>query len=286
MFIYNMTTNISVKKVALFTNARDEKHIREWAAHHLLIGFDYIIIFDHNSIIPLSDVFLNFDKRVTIIRYNTPPKCDGVKSILMNKAIHIARKLNVDWFIYLDADEFIILNNNLRGVKALLTMYHFADSLGINWLMFGSNNLIKDPDDLILNSYTKSELNLDKHVKTFVRPFKALNSINAHFYNITNPKNMHGVDKALDQNREPFCFNSTNLNYTQVPAYIAHHLYQSEESFYKRKIIKERDDNGELRAPLSYDVIHSLHNHTENLYPKIKYVENIKNFLNQYNCSY
>jgi hypothetical protein len=33
------------KKVALFTNARDESHIKEWAAHHLLIGFDYIIIF-------------------------------------------------------------------------------------------------------------------------------------------------------------------------------------------------------------------------------------------------
>ena len=55
------------KKVALFTNARDELHIKEWAAHHLLIGFDQIIIFDHKSKIPLTNVFQNFDKRVKII---------------------------------------------------------------------------------------------------------------------------------------------------------------------------------------------------------------------------
>ena len=49
------------KSVVLFTNARDEKNIKEWASHHLLIGFDKIIIFDHKSITPLKDVFLNFD---------------------------------------------------------------------------------------------------------------------------------------------------------------------------------------------------------------------------------
>ena len=46
---YNLHMYIMNKKVALFTNARDEKHIKEWAAHHLLIGFEYIFIFDHKS---------------------------------------------------------------------------------------------------------------------------------------------------------------------------------------------------------------------------------------------
>ena len=40
--------------VALFTNARNEKHIKEWVAHHLLIGFELIVIFDHKSIKPLN----------------------------------------------------------------------------------------------------------------------------------------------------------------------------------------------------------------------------------------
>ena len=55
------------KKVILFANVRDETHIKEWASHHLLIGFDMICIFDHKSKKPLSYVFKNFDKRVKIL---------------------------------------------------------------------------------------------------------------------------------------------------------------------------------------------------------------------------
>ena len=54
-------------KIALFANVRDEKHIKEWAAHHLLIGFDIIVLFDHKSKTPLQTVFAKFDKRVIIL---------------------------------------------------------------------------------------------------------------------------------------------------------------------------------------------------------------------------
>ena len=74
--------NTIIKNVGLFCNARNEKNIKEWAAHHLLIGFDKIIIFDHKSDIPLKDVFNKFDKRVSTIRVNLP---DGnIKNKLMN----------------------------------------------------------------------------------------------------------------------------------------------------------------------------------------------------------
>ena len=35
------------KQFVLFTNARDESNLKEWCAHHLLLGFDCIYIFDH-----------------------------------------------------------------------------------------------------------------------------------------------------------------------------------------------------------------------------------------------
>jgi hypothetical protein len=165
--------NIICKRVCLFTNARDEKHIREWAAHHLLIGFSKIIIFDHKSTTPLKEVFKNFDKRVKII--NVSHIEGAIKMVLMTKAAKIARLLKMDWMIYLDADEFIILNENFIGIKHLLSVYNHADSLGINWLMFGSNNLEKDPDGLILENYTKSDSSLNEHLKSFTRPKKIIN---------------------------------------------------------------------------------------------------------------
>jgi hypothetical protein len=261
------------KSVALFTNARDEKNIKEWAAHHLLIGFDKIIIFDHKSILPLKDVFNNFDNRVTVIdakNYET-----NVKLNLMNVAAKIAKKLKVDWFIYLDADEFLILSNQFIGVKHFLNHYSNAHSLGVNWLVFGSNNHVKDPEGLILENYTKSEQNLDQHVKSFVRPGEVIKAINPHYYTIQNPNRMFGMNKRLN---EPFHFNNINVNYSIAPAYIAHYANQSEETYLRRKIHLPTDDTGIFR---NNDVtnIHNNSNSHENLFPKNKYSEIVKKFL-------
>ena len=108
--------------VALFTNARDEKYIKEWAAHHLLLGFDYIFITDHLSAIPLTNIFHNFSRRVII---STCTKNGNIKIDLMNKAVTTAKKYKVDWFIYLDADEFIILNHKtITNIKQFLQVYN------------------------------------------------------------------------------------------------------------------------------------------------------------------
>ena len=168
MNIYKPKIDRTAKKVGLFCNARDEKNIKEWAAHHLLIGFDVIIIFDHKSIITLKEVFSNFDKRVSIIRIELNE--GNIKQTLMNNAINIAKKLDLDWFIYLDADEFLILNKLFKGVKHFLKTYSYGDSIGINWLMFGSSNHKTQPKGLLTENFIMSDKRLNKHVKTFVRP--------------------------------------------------------------------------------------------------------------------
>jgi hypothetical protein len=261
------------QSVALFTNARDEKNIKEWASHHLLIGFNKIIIFDHKSIVPLKDVFKKFDNRVTIIDAKHYEK--NVKIQLMNVAAKIAKQLNVDWLIYLDADEFLILSNQFIGVKHFLNHYNNAHSLAVNWLLFGSNNHVKDPEGLILENYTKSETILDKHVKSFVRPGEVIKAVNPHYYLIQNPNRMFGMNKRL---KESFQFNNININYSIAPAYIAHYAHQSEESYLRRKVNLPTDDTGIFR---NNDVanIHNNSNSHENLFPKNKYSEIVKKFL-------
>lgn len=264
------------KKVALFTNARNEPHIKEWAAHHLLIGFDLIVIFDHKSDTPISSIFVNFDKRVKVISANIE---GPVKMPLMNNAVSIAKSQSIDWMIYLDADEFLNLHKKFIGVKHFLNTYKYAYSIGVNWLMFGSNYLEKEPESLMIENYTRSELLLNKHVKSFVRPQEVLNSDNPHFYHIRNKQKMIGLNnKILIQ--EP-CFNNFAIPFYKSPAYIAHYVNQSEETFTKRKCLTPADDTGTFR---SYNVnkikeIHNQYNDEVNLQPKIKYAENIKNFL-------
>jgi hypothetical protein len=262
-------------KVMLFTNARDEKNIKEWAAHHLLLGFDLIYIFDHKSKIPLKTVFSNFDQRVQVERCEMSNK---IKLNLMNRASKIAKILNVDWMIYLDADEFIILNN-FKNVKDLLYVFNFADQLAINWVCFGSNNHVKDPPGLILENYTKSVGKLDQHVKSFVRPSQVISATNPHFYNIMNPIRNITINKKIISPPKPF--NPCNIKFNESIAYVAHYLMQSEETYKRRKTDLPSDDSGTFRGSIPSD-FHKLYNSTENLHPKLKYSSNVSEFLSKF----
>ena len=81
--------------VYLFTNARDEPHIAECVAHHLLLGFDRIHIFDHKSVIPISQKLGTTFNRVTVERVEN---IDGkIKLNLIKRAVDIATKKSASW---------------------------------------------------------------------------------------------------------------------------------------------------------------------------------------------
>ena len=197
----------------------------------------------------------------------------------MNKAIEVAKEHNVDWFIYLDADEFIILSNpNMTNIKHFLNFFNFADMVGINWLMFGSNLLENEPPN-ILSHYTKSELLLDKHIKTFVRPNEALFAETPHVYTIRNPSNFFCYTKRMNTITS---FNKYPIPFYKSPIYIAHYSVQSKESFIKRKINLPRDDIIQFRDKNILDVLHLQYNDVENNQPHTIYSQKVQEFLQQH----
>ena len=269
-------------KIILFTNARDERFIREWTAHHLLLGFDKIIIFDHKSIQPIKKELTDFGSRVTVL--NVGNMQNPIKLKLMSLAVKIGKYIRADWILYLDADEFLILHRRLQNVHALLSFYDtFADSVAINWLMFGSNYQKNDPvQGTFLETYTKSESKLNPHVKTFVRPTQVTHISNPHFYHLKNT--LRSINSAGKQtpNNSPFVPNP--ISYKHVPAYIAHYFNQSEESYLRRKVLLPMDDTGTFRqsqTTTNVQLIHDEGNVQENVFPKERYAEKIKLFLNK-----
>ena len=250
-------------KTILFTNVRDEKHMKEWCSHHLLLGFDYICIFDHKSIIPLQKEFKNFDKRIVIIRCELP---NPVKLTLMKQAVIISKQLNIDWLLYLDADEFLVLNV-YPNIKYMLRLFKNADSLAINWLMFGTNNHKKNPNGTIIENYTKSDLLLNHHVTGITNP---------HFFNIINPFRRISVQYNIIDQIHPE-FNKCSIEYTKSNAYIAHYIYQSEETYINRKIKLPTDDSNIFRTVDTK--LHTYHNSVVNMNLVNKYLNNIKIFL-------
>jgi hypothetical protein len=56
----------------------------------------------------------------------------------MLDAAQYAKTHKYDFMMYLDADEFLILNEDTH-VDSFLSKYPEAAQIGLNWLMFGSN---------------------------------------------------------------------------------------------------------------------------------------------------
>lgn len=273
-------------KVVLFTNVRDEPNMFEWVSHHLLLGFDMIFIYDHKSIIPLQGRFDKFNENGAKVFVKRCELDGAVKEKLITRAVITAKNIKANWMIYLDADEFFVINSNkINNVKDLLKFYPNADSVSFNWLMFGSNGHIKEPAGLIIDNYTRCQLKLCNHIKTFFRPSQFLKA-NAHKSYIKNPNRaLHGNKKLIKFNDITF---DNSIEYYNSIAYFAHYYVQSKESWIRRKLTLPRDDDGQLRKKnltILNNPIHinyNMHNDlcdVENLSVKDKYSENIKSYL-------
>ena len=259
--------------VYLFTNARDEPKIAEWVAHHLLLGFDKIHIFDHKSVTPVSNMLAPMlsDKRINITRVET----DGqVKLNLMTRAVQISQQNNVSWMLYLDADEFLLLNQ-FNTVKEFLNVFKIADAIGVNWLMFGTSGHKTQPPGLLTENFIRSDKIINQHIKSFVRPEKVLlPAINPHFFNMIN-SNRYFAASGNKMTQGPF--NPVPKIFTKVMAYVAHYYTQSEEEHLRRK--SRIMDDGTSGKVNMYPEIHLVHNEVLNNQLQYKYSGKIKAYL-------
>ena len=264
------TDNFSV---CVFTNARDEPNIAEWIAHHLLLGFDKVVVFDHLSKIPISSQInkTTFDNKLQIIPVNGH---GNIKIKLMTKALNMAKQMNYSWMLYLDADEFLNLNNGFTNVKQFLSQFSEADAIGVNWLMFGTSGHKKQPRGLITENFIRSDMRLNPHVKTFVRPSCAVKAINPHFFVIMNPNRYYSANNTL-MPMGPF--NEQPLPFVNSVAYIAHYYTQSENEHIRRKT--RVMDDGTTNKVSMYKEIHNCHNECTNNQLGYKYSNNTKKLL-------
>ena len=273
----------------LFTNARDETCLIEWIVHHLQLGFTHIHIFDHLSIVPIQFALQEFLCSPFVCGKVTVQRVDWtttVKIKCMMTAVYIANDLaqhsKVDWIMYLDADEFVVLNNNTSVSDLLLKqskLCPFARSFAVNWLCFGTNELRDVPEwpYLIVDTYTRSAKTLDKHVKSFVRPEFIVQVSNPHFYHVTPPSHdntgMYSIEGFLllhsEQGEYYYCPHLAHTTCEEVTAFIAHYIHQAESRYKQRKLDLPRDDTNEVRA-CEADV-HALYNDIENHHVQQKY---------------
>ena len=270
------------EKIILCVNARDEKNMKEWVAHHLLLGFDEIYICDHKSIVPLEGQFDNFNKgkekqRVFVRRSED---IGPVKELFIRQAVKQGIDSNAHWMLYLDADEFLVFNSEVKTVQEFMKKYGDYDLVAVSWLMFGSNGHENEPSGFIIDNYTKSQLKLCNHIKSFIRPNAFLHP-NCHKNTIKDTKKAIQMNGSMLNPSPKNVLFENNIHYNDSEAYIAHYYVQSKETYMRRKLTLPRDDDGTQGDKAKRQEYYSLNylNEVENYSIKNKYSEKIRHYL-------
>jgi len=236
-------------KICLYFNARNETRIVELINHYLYLGFDYFIIFDDNSDIPIIDV-LSENKidltNFTIIK-NTFYK--NIKDVYSSShwtslILPILKEKKIDYLLHIDADEILYMRDFLN-IKDLISFYQPFDRIHIDWVIFGQ--FIKNNhSSSIINSFNKSE----EYIKDFNKGIqgKSLVKVSSLDISLDNIKkqvcphflNIKHGSIVKDLNNDTFNIkNNLTVKTLDAPLYLAHYSHQDIESYILRKICSD-----------------------------------------------
>jgi hypothetical protein len=262
-FIKTNIQNIEINKYnyILSTNVKDENNILEFILYHLMIGFDKIFIIDHLSKEPVKDIINKlpdkYKNKIEIFRFN---RNGPYKLYFLNDIIIPYMKKNCNkYFIHLDGDEYINLNNNFNTIDELMRYYKYPEILCLNWLLFGSNN--KENNDnkykCLIPTYTKCENTIHEHFKIIISSkLNNYNYINPHMIlikdNNTIYTDINNNKHILNSTKYEHIYNLfrstyTNKNIKKIKTFINHYTIQSKQDYLKRKVKRYRDDKNENR---------------------------------------
>ena len=252
-------------KTCIYITVKDEKRLIEFINYHIKIGIDFFIILDDNSIEDVKNVLIknniNTDN-YEIIHINGRKLLHDVyytSSHWNNEIIPILNKKNIDYILCIDADEFLYIGK-FNNITDLIQYYSPFDSLKINMLLFGSNNLIINNTDSIISQFNKCCKKIYPYVKTITKvssictdKSKGFNA-NSHVINVDN-----GITKNILNNVVGSKINITeklDINYNDAPIYLAHYKCQDYTTYVERKVASRIF----LRVAKKYDLAENVRN--------------------------
>ena len=224
-------------KTAIYTPIRNELRIVEFINYYIKLGFDYFILFDDNSDIPITKILKdnNFNMDMFCVIQNIYYK--DIQNIYSGKhwvelICPVLYKENIDYLLHVDADEFLY-SRYFNNITQIIENYSPFDRLHINWVCFGG--LLQKNESLsLINTFTKSEDFLQLQGKSLVK-VSALNindissRICPHFLKMKS----NSIQKDIQNNN--FILENLNIKTINAPMYIAHYSHQDIENYIDRK---------------------------------------------------
>lgn len=179
------TTNKINTTICLVAILKDEERfLNEWIIYHRMIGIDHFFLYDDDPALPLKQLLIPHSEYCTIIPWRNSE--NTVKQGNQLRAYNHAAKNYIttyEWVIFLDADEFIVLNKH-SSVPAFLDEHKNHTAISLKWLIFGHNGLFDEPTRLITSSLNRRMSTPSTEVKTFTHTAAISNITYPHYCNL------------------------------------------------------------------------------------------------------
>lgn len=161
-------------RFVLVATAKNEgPYLLEWVAHHLLVGFNDIIIFQNDSD-DTTDETLKCLRAMGIVnyKYNRSAKRGSHQVKAYKRASKQPEYMRADWVMALDLDEFLCVKVGDGSLQDWVALLPETDVVYANWRRFGSGGRETIPTGLTTESFTLAERS--GWLRTRVGPYKSL----------------------------------------------------------------------------------------------------------------
>ncbi|MDL2170885.1 glycosyltransferase [Asaia sp. HumB] len=165
----------------------ERQDLLELIAHHCLIGFERIVIYDNESDDGTAEVIEDAAKHFPVERILWQNNRAPIPGLTKQGAAYThcitEWRDRAEWICFLDGDEFLIPPPGAQ-LNDLLDRHADQDAFAINWMTFGSSNLESSAGRLVLEAFTgrgAGDRGVNQHVKIFFRPNKAGRVLNPHY---------------------------------------------------------------------------------------------------------
>jgi len=296
------------KKIGVFSVMKDEYNVIEFMEHYYELGFEYIVIYDDNSLVPIQDVIGNrFKEKYLILDKKSFPEIEYYLSNSTSKSI---------WDISIEFHESLVKNeckHNIyketdyknhsiftffwnkyfqtklsslmeycffidgdeylyikynKKIQDIFDLYMPFDQLKINWLFFGSNDKGLKYYTEVKKRIIKSSKHFNKHVKSLFKLDSVISMPTTHAAQV-NGVNKNILNEISILPNHPFEDKIVEIEYWEVDIYLAHYHIKSLQDFFLRRFCRMTHNTYALFGTTDKDQIQKWVNYANNNYDKI-----------------
>lgn len=191
---FKVKPQIDHYRLAVMAVFQDEApYLKEWIEFHRQVGVEHFYLYNNFSVDGYKKVLKPYIDEGLVELIDWPYESHSLQewNHVQCKAYMHSIKLmkgHVDWAAFIDVDEFMvpIQHDSLIPLLDEFDNHLQVGGIGINWVVFGTSNVEKIPDNklLIETLLFRAALThpLNKHIKSIVRPHYVTGCQNPHFF--------------------------------------------------------------------------------------------------------